>query len=211
MIKDSWKNTEGGLAVSIHYKKYGTEKAAKTLTEIFGGTMGDAIAWVTRNCGPYKFATGTTTEGYDRIKLFMQKAGQATPDKPTIPNLETRKLRAKLILEEAFETIQDGLGLLIQDNPTKLLVDSERFSFLEGLSPNLIEIVDGCEDIRVVTTGTLIACGVRDAATSEEVDKNNLAKFGKGGYRRVDGKWVKPPNHKPPDIRGILIQQGWVP
>lgn len=27
------------------------------------------------------------------------------------------------------------------------------------------------------------------------------------GYRREDGKWVKPSNHKPPDITGVLAKQ----
>jgi predicted HAD superfamily Cof-like phosphohydrolase len=38
----------------------------------------------------------------------------------------------------------------------------------------------------------------------QAVDQNNLAKFGPGGHRREDGKWVKPPDHKPPDIAGLL-------
>ena len=42
----------------------------------------------------------------DGIVSFMQKAGQATPEKLTIPNEADRILRAKLIIEEAFELIQ---------------------------------------------------------------------------------------------------------
>jgi len=157
-----------------------------------------------------------TTPGWERIRSFMQKAGQATPDRPCMPDLETRKLRARLILEEAFETIEKGLGLQIEyvyDGGYGIFISPlendtcfQMHEIDEG--PNLVEIVDGCEDIRVVTTGTLIACGVRDGRTSKEVDENNLAKFGPGGYRRDDGKWIKPPGHRPPDITGLLRAQG---
>lgn len=30
----------------------------------------------------------------------------------------------------------------------------------------------------------------------------------RSGYRREDGKWVKPEGHKPPDIKAILLAQG---
>jgi hypothetical protein len=39
------------------------------------------------------------------------------------------------------------------------------------------------------------------------VDKSNLAKFETGGYKRDDGKWVKPPHWQPPDIVGELKKQ----
>jgi predicted HAD superfamily Cof-like phosphohydrolase len=29
------------------------------------------------------------------------------------------------------------------------------------------------------------------------------------GYRREDGKWVKPENHRPPNIEGVLQEQGY--
>jgi len=42
----------------------------------------------------------------------MRTAGQAVNDKPTAEiDLETRKLRAGLMLEECLETINRGLGL----------------------------------------------------------------------------------------------------
>lgn len=138
-----------------------------------------------------------------RVEEFMKLVGQDLPAKPVIPSLEVRRLRATLILEEALETIK-GLGFSVSQPhdcaPLKIQEDGE---------PDLIEIVDGCADISVVTIGTLSSCGVADAAVLAEVDINNIAKFGPGGYRREDGKWVKPPGHKPPDIAGILLGQGF--
>ena len=51
------------------------------------------------------------TENQKQVRDWMSAFGQETPDKPGIPSLEVRKLRAKLILEEALETIVNGLGV----------------------------------------------------------------------------------------------------
>jgi predicted HAD superfamily Cof-like phosphohydrolase len=71
----------------------------------------------------------------------------------------------------------------------------------------MVEIVDGCADVIVVTTGTLSACGVADSAVQNEVDQANLRKFGPGSYKREDGKWMKPPDFRPPDIEAVLAAQ----
>lgn len=141
----------------------------------------------------------------------MQKAGQATPVSPTIPDPETRLLRAKLILEEALETIE-GLGVRVEASTSS----SEQIMDLSdcGLSfsvkgePDLEAIVDGCADISVVTIGTLIAFGIDDEPVLEEVDRANLRKFEAGSYRREDGKWMKPPGWSPPDILGVIARMG---
>jgi predicted HAD superfamily Cof-like phosphohydrolase len=144
------------------------------------------------------------TPHYDRIKSFMQKAGQDTPAQPIIPDDETRVLRAKLILEEALETIR-GLGVRVEFDDK-----GEPISFVPSGTFHMEEVVDGCADISVVTIGTLIAIGVDDEPILEEVDQANLRKFGPGGRRRADGKWLKPPDWTPPDILGVLEKQGYV-
>jgi predicted HAD superfamily Cof-like phosphohydrolase len=105
------------------------------------------------------------------------------------------RLRARLILEEALETI-DALGYRVRD--PELLV-RERPGVLD-----LVEIVDGCCDIMVVTTGTLSACGVSDLPVQLAVDINNLAKFGGDGRLDEYGKWVKPSDHQPPNLKEVL-------
>jgi predicted HAD superfamily Cof-like phosphohydrolase len=169
-----------------------------------------------------------------RIDQLMQKAGQELPASPRIPDEPTRLLRAKLILEECLETIRalgfnpslsfaqssklgvpvcepspkDGLPITIQDvifAPRDLHVVNPDHP--HSAMATLVEIADGCADISVVTIGTLSACGIADLPILEAVDDNNLQKFGPGGYRREDGKWIKPPGHKPPDLRSLIIAQ----
>ncbi len=161
------------------------------------------------------------SEHQKRVDEFHRLAGHIDPTEPTVPSPETRRLRARLILEEALETI-GALGCIVfwrdqETDDTGIIsgpVDSSPYELgisenciQDGNSLSLEEIADGCWDTIVVTTGTLSACGIDDQEGQEEVDNNNLAKFGPGGYRRDDGKWVKPPNHPKPDIKGVLERQ----
>lgn len=145
------------------------------------------------------------TPHYQRIKEFMQKAGQDTPEGAIEPDAETRILRAKLILEEALETVE-ALGVRVHANGHEILEDDLHYT---SDGPFDLEmVVDGCADISVVTIGTLIAIGVDDEPVLEEVDAANLRKFGEGGYRREDGKWMKPPDWTAPDIMAA-VDRGW--
>jgi predicted HAD superfamily Cof-like phosphohydrolase len=148
-----------------------------------------------------------------RIEDFMRKAGQEVPCEPTIPDPDVRLLRAKLIFEEAMETIFAlGVDVMVapqpqQRDPVALHDGFYELKINENRLPDMIEIADGCADISVVTIGTLSACGIADKSLLKEVDESNLRKFGPGCSKRDDGKWVKPPDWKAPDIAGVLNSQ----
>ncbi len=146
------------------------------------------------------------SEHQRRVEEFMRLAKQTVPEKPVIPGRDVRYLRAKIIFEEALETIEGlGFSVVVTGGHRVLSKDCYDLSSDGHIPPDLVEIVDGCADLRVVTTGTLSACGVPDRLVQFEVDQNNLAKFGPGGYRREsDGKWMKPPGHKPPRVKEII-------
>jgi len=149
------------------------------------------------------------TPHHARIAEFMRKAGQDVPETPAIPDEETRLLRAKLILEEAIETIEAlGVGVRLPDEANGEIIDRDGdLTFYIDGEVDLEGVVDGCADISVVTIGTLIAFGVDDEPILEEVDHANLRKFAPGSYAREDGKWMKPPDWTPPDILGALDRQ----
>lgn len=147
------------------------------------------------------------------VEAFMRKDAEdprsmnGVPDTVIIPSAGVRRLRAALILEEAFETVE-GLGFRVYKRSHRedrvMFEDLTMHEDDEALS--LTSIVDGCADLHVVTSGTLSACGVPDEPFLRAVEENNLAKFGPGASRREDGKLIKPPDHKPPDIAGLLVQ-----
>lgn len=118
------------------------------------------------------------SEHQKRIAEFMRLAGQDLPDRITVPSREVRELRARLILEEAIETI-DALGfcaeVVIRDDGSQRMKGPIVVAHDRGY--NLAQIADGCADISVVTIGTLLAFGIADKPLLEEVDRSNLAKF----------------------------------
>ena len=157
------------------------------------------------------------TPHYHRVIEFMLRAGQACPLVPTVPDEKTRVLRARLMLEEVLETIA-ALGVEVTFNPDpggSMFSDHTHDIKFEALKfeargeVDMVEVADGCADVAVVTTGTLIALGIPDVELQEAVDVNNLAKFGPGGRRDDNGKWIKPPGHKPPNVRGLLEDFGY--
>ena len=101
-----------------------------------------------------------------RVDEFMRRAEQEVPGSPCIPTENVRMLRAELILEEALETVVE-LGFIAS---VEIEMDPDQ-------TADLVEIVDGCCDLSVVTTGTLSACGVSDIELQRLVDESNLAKF----------------------------------
>ena len=145
------------------------------------------------------------------VKKFMLKAGQKCPDKPTIPNLKTRKLRAKLILEEALETINKGLGieamLYLERGNNDQRVEIDDIVFVDNHKPDLVELADGLGDSPYVGYyGTALACGIDMEPVFEEIQKSNMSKF-IDGYKRKDGKWQKGLSFRPPEIASIIEKQ----
>lgn len=146
------------------------------------------------------------------VKDFMEKAGQECPQKPTIPDINTRKLRARLMLEEVLETINDGLGLevmvetgLPEGKMNLLLADCD---FEELKTPDLVELADGLADSAYVSYyGTANACGIDMEPVFQEVQKSNISKF-IDGYKDENGKWKKGPSFQAPDIKSIIEKQG---
>jgi len=151
-----------------------------------------------------------------RVEAFMAAAGQVVPRQVEMPPAEVRRLRAALILEEALETIVRGLGcsVRVQCGLSLHLLNPDFQGVLDMIipdkMPNMEELVDGCCDLKVVTTGTLSAAGVPDLEHQRMVDVCNLAKFGPGGHKDASGKWIKPPDWKAPKTGALLREQGWL-
>ena len=148
-----------------------------------------------------------------RVQLFMERIPSQVnmPTKPTIPSLEVRILRARLMLEECLETIENGLGLSIWVDEDfiismKDLTFHERITGAQIREPNLVEIADGLADQEVVNLGTAIACGLNMQPFFDEVMNNNFLKLERGTIDEY-GKLIKPEDHPKPDIEKILKEQ----
>ena len=128
--------------------------------------------------------------------LFTMTASkQKIPDKGyQMPGTDTRQLRARLILEEALETIH-ALG------GTWIVNERGALDIVMIPDPNMEGIIDGVCDLHYVAIGTLAACGVPDLPHVREVNAANNAKFPNGQgvpHPTIPNKFGKPLGWTPP-------------
>jgi dCMP deaminase len=132
---------------------------------------------------PKREITGLNKE-QQAVFDFHAKYGAIINTTPTIPDLKTLILRARLICEEAAE-------------------------FLAAVSKeNMVEMADSLADILYVVYGTAVALGINLEPIFAEVQRSNMTKD--GGGKDSGGKIIKGPNYEPPEIERELKKQGWV-
>jgi predicted HAD superfamily Cof-like phosphohydrolase len=152
------------------------------------------------------------SELQEKVATFHVALGQVDPETPRALMFEERLLRARLIAEEAAETVAALVGRSLSYELFAEMVDKveekqpDRNCFEWG---GLAEIADGCIDLQVVTAGTLLVAGIYDDPLIDEVMRANMAKV--GGGKDENGKFRKPPGWTPPDIAGVLKRQGYEP
>lgn len=100
---------------------------------------------------------------------------------PAVPDEQTQALRVRLIQEE-FDELKEALHAKDLPNVAKELAD-----------------------LLYVVYGTAVSYGIDMEPVFQEVHRSNMSKV--GGYKREDGKWVKPPTYSPAQIAPILAEQ----
>jgi predicted HAD superfamily Cof-like phosphohydrolase len=100
---------------------------------------------------------------------------------PSVPGEATQILRNRLIQEE-FEEFQEAMQR-------------------KDLSAMAKELAD----LLYVVYGTAVSLGIDMEPVFKEVHRSNMSKV--GGYKREDGKWVKPPTYSPASLDNILESQ----
>lgn len=132
----------------------------------------------------------------------MKLYGQEVLAYPGVPDRATLLLRARLILEEALEFVEEAgmtVHLAIDDKGKLEVID-------EGGEPDLVGMADACGDILVVTYGALNSIGIQSGPLYEEITRSNNSKvFPDGTVHKNDyGKVIKPPAYSPPDIKAVI-------
>lgn len=100
---------------------------------------------------------------------------------PTVVDRRTRELRVKLIQEE-FDELKEAME-----------------------SGDLPSIAKEMADLLYVVYGTAVSYGIDMDPVFREVHRSNMSKV--GGYKREDGKWIKPASYSPARIEPILAEQ----
>ena len=116
------------------------------------------------------------------VDEFHRTFDIVTNQAPTVVDGRTRELRVKLIQEE-FDELKEALA-----------------------SDDLPAIAKEMADLLYVVYGTAVSYGIDMDPVFREVHRSNMSKV--GGYKREDGKWVKPATYSPARIEPILAEQG---
>ena len=115
------------------------------------------------------------------VQEFHTQFNIPVAPRPSLPDEPIQTLRNRLIQEE-FEEFQEAM----QGND------------LSAMAKELA-------DLLYVVYGTAVSLGIDMEPVFKEVHRSNMSKV--GGYKREDGKWVKPPTYSPASLDTILETQ----
>jgi predicted HAD superfamily Cof-like phosphohydrolase len=152
------------------------------------------------------------------LRQFHDAYGVPMRDMPTsdVPELE-RLLRARLVLEEALEFVEamgctvyvpdfmGGMAQVVPSSDMLVQIDPTRDMDLELAA-------DALADTAYVVEGSAVQLGIDLDPVFAEVHRSNMSKLGADGkpiYRTEDGKVLKGPGFRPPDIGRVLRDLGW--
>ena len=120
-------------------------------------------------------------EAQKMVREFHKQFDIHVAEHPSVPDTKTTALRERLIQEE-FDELKEVMK-----------------------AGNLPGIAKELADLLYVVYGTAVSYGIDMAPVFREVQRSNMSKV--GGYKRDDGKWVKPPTYSPARIDPILDRQ----
>lgn len=117
------------------------------------------------------------------VKAFHEKFGIPVRDDPAIDE-EQQRFRMRALEEEYHEY---------------------RYAERGG---DLIKVADALADMMYVIVGTALVYGIPIEQVFREVHRSNMTKLWPDGtpHLREDGKVLKGPNYRKPDIAAILLE-----
>ena len=115
------------------------------------------------------------------VEEFHRQFEIRVESRPTVVDDQTHRLRVRLIDEEFAE-----------------LRESLEQGDLPGIAKELA-------DLLYVVYGTAVSYGLDMAPVFREVHRSNMSKV--GGYKRDDGKWIKPATYSPADVLTVVSRQ----
>lgn len=120
-------------------------------------------------------------EAQKMVREFHKEFDIHVAERPGVPDAKITALRERLIQEE-FDELKEAM----------------KAEHLPGIAKELA-------DLLYVVYGTAVSYGIDMAPVFREVQRSNMSKV--GGYKRDDGKWIKPPTYSPARLEPILERQ----
>lgn len=130
----------------------------------------------------------TNADWMEKVKAFHTLYGAPIHNEPTagLPQMDDARLELRLgLIEEEFNELKDA---------TKVR--------------DIVEMADALGDIIYVVCGFAIEAGIDLGAVVQEIQASNMTKLGADGkpVLREDGKVLKGPNYRRPDIASVLAR-----
>lgn len=123
----------------------------------------------------------SNNSAFRKAREFHRLFGLAAPNCPQIPSGTVLDLRQNLIAEELGEWLE------------------------ACCRDDLIGAAQEITDLLYVVLGTAVSMGVDPFPILDEIHAANMRKA--GGGCRADGKILKPPGWRPPDVAAVLTRQ----
>jgi predicted HAD superfamily Cof-like phosphohydrolase len=148
-----------------------------------------------------------------QVAEFHTAFGQVVNGTPTIPDEAMVRLRARIVLEEAFEFAEALFDSASADVLHEHFVSAMRTIESAGIDVDMEAAADALGDLDYVVEGSRLVLGVNGVPIAAEIHRANMSKLGPDGkpIKREDGKIVKPAGWTPPAIGEELLKQGWRP
>lgn len=144
---------------------------------------------------------------HDALREFHLAMEVPTFDTPSVPSTERVQLRARILAEESVLEHMEAIGCneyLISEcrDLIEKTIGTARREFT-----NIVLVADSLADTIYVAAGSNLEYGIPGHEVFGEVHAANMRKA--GGPKRADGKVLKPPGWRPPNIEGVLRRAGW--
>jgi predicted HAD superfamily Cof-like phosphohydrolase len=140
-----------------------------------------------------------------KLLEFHLAKGHHVASRPSIPPDSVVRLRARLIIEEAFEVLEalfddDSSGL------SRLKREALRECNTAEIGVDMVALADALGDTDYVVEGTRVSFGIDGDPISAEIHRSNMSK---PTTKDEHGKTIKQADWTPPDIEGELRRQGY--
>lgn len=144
------------------------------------------------------------------VREFHEAFGHPVMAKPTVPVIDARVLRVRLIAEELIE-LAEACGVNLRINCDVAPTEGMKTHALDVWPANedkcdLVECADALGDLRYVVDGGNLIFGFPGEAVLAEIHRSNMSKLGEDGkpIYREDKKVLKGPDYTPPDIQTTI-------
>lgn len=136
---------------------------------------------------------------------FLKATKQNFKETPGEPSSKEVELGARLILEEAFETVE-AAGVLVLDGRGRAIRFNE-LNFHKSRPVDLAKLADGLGDTKFVVYGMANQHGIDLEPFDDVIFESNMSKVKNGTEDPLTGKFLKPSDWMSPDFQGIINKQ----